>query len=659
MQQPWTNFSCRIIAAEEAASVGERQALLVFAQTFDQPGVTLLCQPSVVGARTGPPDIAIVDPGSGVHTVEVKGVGIESVRSVQAGGAIEIEYSSGRKRIDPCKQAQKAMFDIKDAATRYFGGDLNIAFESWVAFPMIWRTDWEAKFGSAVTERADVLFADDLESSRLGDRMRQNGRRRLGMFQLRECPLKQLESVMAAFGDSAVLAPPPRPSNKPPEGSKGERLNEALAEYRVLTEHQQRLVSSEWKDGPRLVRGVAGSGKTVVLATQVARTVKRLQDEAGGLFADGAQPPPVLVACFNRALAPFIQERIERSYQQRTGGELPKGSVMVRNFNRVLWALHKRGYCGYRSVKTIPDSGQRSQLCLNELDALQGDLRQRMDAGLFHAVFVDEGQDFHENDYRVLLRLVKRNTSGDPRIFIFYDDAQNLYGMARPTWSNLGLKIVGRSEVMDESFRNTRQILEPAFNMLLGSHADDPMQVRTRGFADTNTLKEKGLIEWRSRHIHVKFTQREGDPVEVEQHADAKAEAAAIAERCGRWIEREGMLPQDIMVLTKSTGRARLLAKAIRERVGEEVVRLVIEDSHKDELAVREGAIAVSTTASAKGYDAPAIIVAGAEEFEDDTGGRASLYVGCTRAREWLVFSSAGESSLVTEMGRAIEASTR
>jgi hypothetical protein len=50
-------------------------------------------------------------------------------------------------------------------------------------------------------------------------------------------------------------------------------------------------------------------------------------------------------------------------------------------------------------------------------------------------------------------------------------------------------------------------------------------------------------------------------------------------------------------------------------------------------------------------------MLASLHDFTDDVEGRASLYVGCTRAREWLEVSTAAVTDLVREFGRAIEAS--
>jgi hypothetical protein len=650
-----TILDCRVIDAAEASTETHKAVLLILAQTFNTAGATLLCEPSVVGGRSGPPDIAIIDPRSGVHTVEVKGVRLEQVLAVQAGGAIEIEYDRTRTRKDPSKQARQAMFDIKDASTRHFNGELNVPFQSWVAFPRIRRHDWEQKFGAAISSRPDVLFVDELESPALGKHLRRSGIERLSVFGLNECPPAQLQSVMAAFGDSAALALPPRSQTRTLPGSKGQHLEEEQAEYRALSEQQQRIASQGWNDGPRLVRGVAGSGKTIVLATQAARMLERLHKRPRFLFEEDSTPS-VLVVCFNRTLVPFIQQRIEMAYEQRAAETLPDGLLTVTHFNELLFTPSREGFCRYRTIETSPDPGERAARCLSDLAALNGRHRDRLSKGLFYAVFVDEGQDFHGNEFQVLLKLCTRAESG-PRMFVFYDDAQNLYGQKRPTWTDLGLELRGgRAVVLDQALRNTRQIIEPAFNVLLGTHAVDPRSVSTRGFADFQMLKDKQLISWDGRHIRVQFARREGDPIVLNSCSDKRSEEDLVARRCDALIGAEQLLPQDILVLTFKRERAYQLAKAIGSRVGADGVRCAIDETEKDKLVIQKNRVTVSTIASAKGYDAPFVLLASIEDCLAGVEGRATLYVGCTRAREWLEVSGNGTSPLMSELQASVAA---
>jgi superfamily I DNA/RNA helicase len=47
----------------------------------------------------------------------------------------------------------------------------------------------------------------------------------------------------------------------------------------------------------------------------------------------------------------------------------------------------------------------------------------------------------------------------------------------------------------------------------------------------------------------------------------------------------------------------------------------------------RENCLTISTVHGAKGYDAYVVFLAGVDTFQEDEPGRASLYVGATRAK--------------------------
>jgi hypothetical protein len=103
-----------------------------------------------------------------------------------------------------------------------------------------------------------------------------------------------------------------------------------------------------------------------------------------------------------------------------------------------------------------------------------------------------------EKEFQLLLSLIRPHPeTGDKSIVIFYDDAENLYARPRPTWSQIGINVVGggRSRVMKECFRNSREIVEFAFNVLLGSRAPAEEKVQAREYADVTYLKENGLVE--------------------------------------------------------------------------------------------------------------------------------------------------------------------
>jgi len=96
-----------------------------------------------------------------------------------------------------------------------------------------------------------------------------------------------------------------------------------------------RLSEANWDDGPRLVRGVAGSGKTIVLAANCARRLVRSlrYGQQKNLFKQKAvandRSARILAVCYIQTLAPFLRGKIDAAFQQRTGRKVPFGVLDV------------------------------------------------------------------------------------------------------------------------------------------------------------------------------------------------------------------------------------------------------------------------------------------------------------------------------------------
>jgi superfamily I DNA and RNA helicase len=93
-----------------------------------------------------------------------------------------------------------------------------------------------------------------------------------------------------------------------PEGCLGAEIDRmATADTeKTLTSEQLELVEAEFDGRPQIIRGVAGSGKTWVLANHLAR---RVASNSLGLPVPARECPRIGVVCFNRCLVPFISRR--------------------------------------------------------------------------------------------------------------------------------------------------------------------------------------------------------------------------------------------------------------------------------------------------------------------------------------------------------------
>ncbi len=667
--------ACQVVGWEEAAHDEHRRVLGALAFAFDEPDVTILCEPSLAQSSHRPPDVVLIHPRLGVHVIELKAVFLDQVKGVKPGGELTLAYQNGETRAMPFAQVMKAMFDIKGATKSVLKRDPRVPFQYWVIFSSIRRSEWLAQWGDEVWMPPHLLFAENLGLSDLTECLTSAGEQAVKAHGVDACPPVDLQAVYRAFGDTAALMPPEvREAREAPPETLGARLDREAAAYQALSPEQERLTKLGWGggSGPRLIRGVAGSGKSVVLATHVARRLGQAQNAATLLNPDPPLPR-VAVVCHNRTLVPMLRQRIDAAYRQRTGSDkgLPDESVTISHLHGLVKLLAEAGL--WRKRRWIEGAEMAMfKGYLRDLEQFKKAEPDMVESAMFDAVYVDEAQDLGEEEMRLLAAICRKGGSPEgegpePDLYIFYDDAQNLYGRQRPNWSELGLNLVGgRSTIMTRCFRTPRPIVEPAFNVLYGSFARDPEGVPTRGYGDLLTLEQKGLIErvplegvggdgsgygWR-----VMFAPREGEPPRLTRVATAGAEEAEVVDRVRWLVEEQSVRPEDVLVLAMRKPRVSELAEALEKAGLPRVVGVHVATKDRDLPLHPRDHITVSTIASAKGYDAACVLLASVNQSPADLLGRTSFYVAATRARHHLEVFAHGPSPLMDEMERAVAA---
>lgn len=390
-------------------------------------------------------------------------------------------------------------------------------------------------------------------------------------------------------------------------GSLGDEVDGLKSRGPVYSEEQIALFERKIDDGHHLIRGVAGSGKTYVLANWAARLI------------DENRNAQVLVTFFNKALYPLIESLIRNALRRRGGRGLEtdgSARITVRN-------VHSAVQCG---------------------------------AGAYDAVFVDEAQDMDSHMLSRLYALTKykTNSRGERKksFHLFMDDSQNIRG-TNPIDQIAGalpdrLSFTGRSRVLKEAFRSTRQSLELAFNVVLDPHEKlRKTNPGMREFMKTLELtKEELLIEpdpatdnlW-----HVLYTEREGVVPTIVDFESLQDEEYWLRNQVARLIKDEGISPSDILVVSpvlpvtwaRVLNRARIQAIAYGGTGGEDPVNFPIHPG---------SAIRVTTADSCKGHECPFVFFMGADKLDDATFFnhssdrdlerqlRARFYVSTTRA---------------------------
>ena len=402
----------------------------------------------------------------------------------------------------------------------------------------------------------------------------------------------------------------------------------------VLSSEQQRLCERRMDGKPRLVRGVAGSGKTVILAHWLCTVLRQFNSKPAA---------KIWVVYANHSLAPLLQKMVEEAWKEAAPGELKK-KVEYWHVKLLIDHLMELAQVRFDYELNYDAAAQR---LLQKSSHWEG-------IGLgCDAMFVDEGQDMGPNTFRLLNRLIKENGAegGGLCISIFYDNAQNIYGRATPKWKDIGLDMQGRSTIMKESFRSTKPVTELALNVLY--------QVQPPEDEDHKELVRLGLIQaeqWGGTPWwNVHFNQVDGPLPTFQRCATVKEEVRKIADQLVLWIKKEGVRPGDICILYVGKAIENELERTVAPELRAVGATLAIQRGER--FTSDSGAVIATTPHSFKGYDREIVVIAGVDAFAEPERAR-TLYVAMTRARSLLaVYGWGNHTPQLVEAVDAVERS--
>ncbi len=535
-------------------------------------------------------------------------------------------------------------------------------FDCVTAFANIYRADWEARGFIGSYHPDEILFAEDIATpeklrAKLLTWIKRKAGRRL------PCSPEALHSVREALGYSEILKKHNRRAPVIPS-TLGALIDAAELHQKRFSPEQLELAEKEFDGRSQIVRGVAGSGKTAVLVKNLANMLDRKRHGTQLRLEEVPAVERVLVVCFNRALVPLLRQMLEAACKDLMHAGVPD-YVDIVHLAGLQYRLWERAgkllrYCQYESGQDKDQGKDIAADYCRQIDGLSEEQRASFDKLLYSTIYVDEGQDLFEEQYEFLMRLLRIDPeTGSKNMVVFYDDAQNLYGRPRPTWSDLGIQASGRSSVMRTCHRNPKQILEFAFNVLLGAATEK--RVLTREFADSNFLKENGLVEELPDRWLVHFAARtDGEVPSVKLFATRSDELTWVVAHLKWLVEEQGVQPHEILLVCKNPMRLEQdLEREIRRRMpGMPSLHKPYgkDNSDKGKILFQEGTLTLASVHAAKGYDCPVVLLFGADVFEADVESRATFYVAATRAKMRLFVSGLRRAGSLAEEAEAVSA---
>lgn len=394
-----------------------------------------------VGPRQAHPDFVVLHPRRGLLILEVKDWRLETIAQANKQTWEIVPGGQPKTVINPIEQARHYAHQVVDALVRdaqlvaaegRTKGALSFPWSYGAVFTHITRRQFESAGLDAAIDTHRVVCADEMTDGTDAEDFQS---RLWGMFPTLMrgvLSLPQIDRVRWILFPEVRVTPQLGLFAPAPDAPDADALPDLM---RVMDLQQEQLARS-LGDGHRVIHGVAGSGKTMILgyrAVQLAQAATRAQ--------------PVLVLCYNEPLA------VKLGAVMAAKGLA--GRVHVRHFHK--WCRQQLVAFGQPIPAQGPDLFE--QMVDN---VIRGVERGQIPSGQYRAILIDEGHDFQPAWLKLVTQMVDPLTNS---LLLLYDDAQSIYERQRTrqfSFKSVGIQAQGRTTVLKINYRNSRQILQTA-----------------------------------------------------------------------------------------------------------------------------------------------------------------------------------------------------
>jgi hypothetical protein len=563
-----------------------------------------------VGRRSRHPDFIIIHPANGLLVLEVKDWRLDTITSADKLN-VELLTDRGTVRVsNPLEQARSYAFDVvrtlqRDgqllfpAGHRLMGKSI-LPFGYGAVFTNITRRQFDQTNLKEVFSENLCLFKDEMTESADAEEFRSRLWRMVYPRQGEPLSMPQFDRLRALLFPEIRIRQIALPLDEPAEPDPSDRT---LA---VMDMHQEQIARS-LGEGHRIIRGVAGSGKTLILAFRAEHLAR-------------SATKPVLILCYANGIAGRLEDAMQdRGVEHR---------VQVLTFH---------GWC-YRMLRTygIPAPSERdypdyaTRLAASVSEVMKAVDQGHIPAEQYDAVLIDEAHDFEPQWLALAAKMVNPRTKA---LMVVYDDIQAIYkGRERPVWKQLGIEASGRTTVLKINYRNTAQILAFARRF-----AADVI-----GAPGTTAGDEQAVLL-------PEDAGRQGLDPDVRRCVNLDAEAHCIAEwflgrkRAGyEWPQMACLYPEH------------WVGERIAEILAKHEVPVDLVKNNKNRISTKRLAVRLLSMHTAKGLEFPCVAIAGlgllgrhGETVEESV---RLTYVGVTRATHEALLTYSSESALVQRL---------
>lgn len=566
-----------------------------------------------IGERSQHPDFIVFHPSRGLLVLEVKDWRVSTLRGIDKQRA-RIATDAGEKEVmNPLEQARQYMYAVlqkleRDPLLIWPSGSLKgrpfFPYGIGVVLTNITRKQFdEGQLGEVLPPHL-AICQDEMTESVDAEQFQA---RFWAMFPIKfkmTLSLPQIDRIRwhmfpeVRIGEQAGLF---------------DDLDQSPTEIpdliRVMDLQQEQLARS-LGEGHRVIHGVAGSGKTLILgyrAEYLARLCSR----------------PIAILCYNKTLAAKLADLIAQK------GLSDK--VVAVNFHA--WCMRQLDAYHVEKPAKTADLNAYFEACVeNVIRGVDNDLIPRAQ---YDAVLVDEGHDFKPEWFKLIVQMINPDTRS---LLVLYDDAQSIYQEKQKrkfSFSSVGVQAKGRTTILKLNYRNTAEILSVARSFaaeLLNAYDTEDDEVPTVQPMSTGRRGPKPLL------VRLPNLQKE---------AEYLADKLTAANRTGMpWC--------DMALIYRRYGIGKALAEVLQRRA----VPFQWQQAKSNTYDPSHDSVKLITMHSNKGLEFPLVGIAGLgaplKENETPADEARLMYVAMTRATHELVMTYDAVTAYTDKLQKAM-----
>lgn len=401
--------------------------------------------------------------------------------------------------------------------------------------------------------------------------------------------------------------------------------------------------------GTERIRGLAGSGKTVILAMKAALTHIRYPEAK------------ILYTFSTKSLHQHVKRLITRFYRQFNDTD-PDFGYHIRVIHS--WGGRTSDGVYYRACKdnggaflTYPAAQK-----LSHQDPFSAACKKLMTEvnikSEYDYIFIDEAQDFDKNFLNLCMKLTT-----DGKLVFGADVFQNIFQTTAPNVEDIfGQDYALKSDsVIKVCYRTPCATLLTAHAIGLGIYGQ-PVQV-IRSVEDWKSLgynpisknegefeeKEKVIVERLKENTPSLYSENVENLVRTHSHTSVQEEAQWVAKQIAHDIEVEGLNPSDILIVCADDKYYKKYFNLLSTELDNRGIN--IHNINADKYSITDFTVdkkvTYSTIHKAKGNESYSVYIIGCEVlfYNPNVKNRNLLFTAMTRTKGWLTMTGLGEAA--------------